>query len=187
MAADTAVMSQLTHHLEEVRETAAASDALFVRLDDPASLASHMTGSFWMMGGGGIEYLLDEQCGKAIGSRITMIGSAFGLNLRVDEVVVEHEPPRRKRWRTVGAPQLLIIGGYEMGFEIEPLPSGSRLRVWIDYGLPGSRASTPAGAWTGWSGMPPAPFLSRRARRAQHEYRGGFETDRRLGADDPPL
>jgi hypothetical protein len=25
-----------------------------------------------------------------------------------------------------------------MGFEIEPLPSGSRLRVWIDYGLPGS-------------------------------------------------
>ena len=67
MAADTAVMSQLTHHLEEVRETAAASDALFVRLDDPASLASHMTGSFWMMGGGGIEYLLDEQCGKAIG------------------------------------------------------------------------------------------------------------------------
>lgn len=138
MAADTAVMPQLTHHLEEVRETAAAPDALFAQLDDPASLASHMTGSSWMMGGGGMKYLLDEQCGKAIGSHITMTGSAFGFNLRVDEVVVEHEPPHRKRWRTVGAPQLLIIGGYEMGFEIEPLPSGSRLRVWIDYALPGS-------------------------------------------------
>ena len=138
MAADTASMPQFTHHLEAVRETAAVPDALFARLDDPATLASHMTGSSWMMGGGGMEYLLDEQRGKAIGSHITMTGSAFGLNLRVDEVVVEHEPARRKRWRTVGAPQLLIIGGYEMGFEIEPLPSGSRLRAWIDYALPAS-------------------------------------------------
>ena len=138
MAADTAVIPQLTHHFEEVRETAAAPDALFARLDDPASLASHMTGSSWMMGGGRMAFLLDEQHGKAIGSHIIMTGSAFGLSLRVDEVVVEHEPPHRKRWRTVGAQQLLIIGGYEMGFEIEPLPSGSRLRVWIDYALPGS-------------------------------------------------
>jgi len=31
---------------------------------------------------------------------------------------------------------LLIIGGYEMGFALEPQPGGSQLRVWIDYALP---------------------------------------------------
>jgi hypothetical protein len=51
-------------------------------------------------------------------------------------MVTEHDPPRRKVWKTVGAPRLLIIGAYEMGFEIGPSPPGSRLRVWISYARP---------------------------------------------------
>jgi hypothetical protein len=62
-----------------------------------------------------------------------MGGVAFGLEVFVDEVVTEREPPHRKVWRTTGAPRLLVIDGYEMGFEITPEAIGSRLRVWIDY------------------------------------------------------
>jgi hypothetical protein len=54
----------------------------------------------------------------------------------VDEVVAERIPPKRKVWRTVGSPRLLIIGWYEMGFELKPRTSGTELCVWIDYELP---------------------------------------------------
>ncbi|WP_022682337.1 hypothetical protein [Sphingobium bisphenolivorans] len=57
MTAEIGIVPQLTHHLEEVREIAAAPDALFARLDDPASLAIHMTGSSWMKGGGRLTWL----------------------------------------------------------------------------------------------------------------------------------
>jgi hypothetical protein len=60
-------------------------------------------------------------------------GSAFGLKLVVDEVVTERDPPRRKVWRTVGRQRLIVMESYEMGFEVEPQDSGSRLKVWIDY------------------------------------------------------
>lgn len=138
MTSDDATMPCFTRHHEEVRDTTAIPEVLFARLDDPASLAAHMTGASWMMGGGRMEYFLDEQRSRAVGSRIMMTGSAFGVKIRVDVEVIERMPPRRKRWRTVDVPRLLIIGNYEMGFEIKPLLNGSRLRVWIEYVLPGS-------------------------------------------------
>jgi len=65
-----------------------------------------------------------------------MSGAAFGLDLNLDEVVTERDPPRRKVWRTVGAPQLIVIGSYAIGFDIAAEAGGSRLMVWIDYELP---------------------------------------------------
>lgn len=79
---------------------------------------------------------LDEAHGQANGSRIRLSGRVLGMQLFVEEVVREREPPRRKVWQTIGAPRLLVIGHYTMGFEVTPTESGSRLRVFIDYELP---------------------------------------------------
>lgn len=114
--------------------------SVFERLDDQTRLAAHMGRPSAMMGGGRMTYEFDALRGQAVGSHIRMGGEAFGLKLFVDEVVTIRDPPRRKVWRTTGAPKLLIIGGYEMGFEITDDAAGSRLRVWIDYALP-------AGGW----------------------------------------
>lgn len=83
-----------------------------------------------------MSYRLDAAQGQAAGSKIVMTGTALGLRLRVDEVVTEHAPPRRKTWETTSEPRLLVIGAYRMGFTIEPDGPASRLRVFIDYDLP---------------------------------------------------
>jgi hypothetical protein len=89
-----------------------------------------------MMMGGRMAYEFDAAKGRALGSVIRMRGDFLWLRLFVEEVVTDHNRPIRKAWRTRGAPKLLIIGGYTMGFEVEPDGSGSRLRVFIDYDRP---------------------------------------------------
>ena len=82
-------------------------------------------------------YQFDAAKGRATGSRIRMTGNVLGVNLWVEEVVMVREPPRRKVWETRGVTRLLIIGGYQMGFEIDPVSTdSSKLRVFIDYGSP---------------------------------------------------
>lgn len=119
---------------------AASMDALFERLDDHTRLASHMSQSSWQMGGGKMSIAFDEGRGRKVGSHIVLSANILGISLFVDEVVTVREPPVRKVWETVGTPQLLVVGAYRMGFEVSPEPSGSRLRVFIDYELPGGGA-----------------------------------------------
>jgi hypothetical protein len=95
-----------------------------------------MSQSSWMMGGGHMSVELDDLKGQAVGSHIRLSGNVFGLRLYLDEVVTLRERPTRKVWETVGTPQLLVIGKYEMGIQIVPEGAGSRLRVFIDYDLP---------------------------------------------------
>ena len=80
--------------------------------------------------------ILDERRAQRVGSHIRVSGRVFGLELSLDEVVTEREPPTRKVWETVDSPRLLVIGPYRMGFEVTPRESGSQLRVFIDYALP---------------------------------------------------
>lgn len=126
-------------HVEVTTRVAAGPQQVFHRLDDQKRLAEHMTRPSLMMGGGRMAYVFDAGGGQAVGSRFRMSGHAFGLRLAVDQVVTERDPPRRKRWRTIGEPKLLIIGKYEMGFEVTPAAQGATLRVWIDYDPPGLR------------------------------------------------
>lgn len=126
-------------HVEITTHVAADPEQVFARLDDQKRLAEHMTRPSLMMGGGRMGYVFDAAAGQAVGSRFRMSGEAFGLKLAVDQVVTERDPPRRKRWRTIGEPKLLIIGKYEMGFEVTPASQGAALRVWIDYDPPGLR------------------------------------------------
>ncbi len=83
-----------------------------------------------------METEIDEGRGQRIGSQIRMSGRVFGIELSVEEIVVERDPPRRKVWQTTGAPKLLVIGHYRMGFELSTQGQGSMLRVFIDYALP---------------------------------------------------
>jgi hypothetical protein len=79
---------------------------------------------------------LDEGQGKKIGSRIRLAGRVFGIEVSVEEIVTERSPPHRKVWETTGAPKLLVMGHYRMGFELSPQGNDSMLRVFIEYALP---------------------------------------------------
>ena len=60
----------------------------------------------------------------------------FGLRLQVEERVTDRTPPYRKVWATEGKPNLIVIGPYQMGFEVQPFEKGSRLKVFINYSWP---------------------------------------------------
>ena len=128
------------HHFESHAEVAASPGELFEELDDQERLSGHMMKSSAMMAGSAMRFEFDEQDGRAVGSRMRLYGTMLGLRLEVTEAVTERDPPRRKVWQTVEEPHLLVIGHYRMGFEIEPRPAGSRLKVFIDY-------DNPAGPW----------------------------------------
>ena len=109
---------------------------LFAHLDDHMRLAAHMERPSLMTAGATMHIETDERQGRAIGSIISMHGRVLGLNLRLDEMVIEYDPPRSKVWETRGQPRLLVIGGYRMGFKVAERERGSQLTVFIDYQLP---------------------------------------------------
>jgi len=127
------------HHDESTVLVAARPDEAFAFVDEHAKLSSHMSKRSWMMGGGAMRIETDAREGKAVGSTIRLSGSVLGVRLSVEEVVTERDPPRRKTWRTVGEPRLLVIGPYQMGVEIAPRGETSVLRVFIDYAYPTKR------------------------------------------------
>jgi hypothetical protein len=137
--------SQFRFHREKTAEIAASPQALFAFLDDHRRLGGHMERPSLMMAGAAMTIETDSQRGQALGSLIRMKGRVLGIALFVEETIVHYQPPERKSWRTLGEPRLLVIGGYQMGFELFALPRGTRLRVWIDYNLP-------AGLLTNWLG-----------------------------------
>lgn len=135
----------LDQHAESAAVVPASPALLFDHLDRHDRLAGHMTGSSWMMAGGSMQIKTDALEGKTVGSQIRLEGRVLGLKLFVEEIVTEHEAPRKKTWATVGDVRLLVIGSYRMGFEIAPQNAASRLRVFIDYELP----TTGLGRWMG--------------------------------------
>jgi hypothetical protein len=123
-------------HEETVGTVAASTTELFAHLDDQTRLSEHMSKRSWKLGWGKMAIETDAQGGRAVGSHIVLSGRVFGVRLFLEGVVTERDAPRRKRWRTLGEPRLLVIGAYEMGFELEPSGPASELRVTIDYELP---------------------------------------------------
>lgn len=140
----------LENHYEVQAPVDAPAAAVFEHLDDPRRLGAHMGRSSWMMAGARMQYQFDEAQGKAPGASIRLSGKMLGLRLVVDEVVTRHEPPWAKSWRTVGRPRMLVIGAYEMGFEIQPRPAGCSLKVFIRYSLPTGRCRLAGWLLGGW-------------------------------------
>jgi hypothetical protein len=122
------------HHETHATLRTSASTA-FEHLDDFRKLSAHMERPSAMMLGSRMEILTDEGGGRVVGSRVRMSGKVFGVPLSLDEIVVEREPPTRKAWETVDA-QLLVIGRYRLGFDLEPRDGACGLRVFIDYDWP---------------------------------------------------
>ena len=113
-------------------EVAASPERLFAFLDDPVHLGAHMQRRNWQTAGMRMAYQLDGHRGQAIGSHIVLRGRFLGLELRVEQVVTERNPPRRKAWETVGPVKLVVIGPYRMEVDIEPVGAErSRLSVRI--------------------------------------------------------
>ncbi len=138
------------HHRSEV-DVAANADSLFALLDDHTRLASHMEKPSLMMAGATMQVETDELHGQAVGSVIRVTGRVLGMDLGVEEVVTEREPPFRKTWETRGEPRLLVIDSYRMGFTIAPNGIHSSLAVFIDYQLPLHGSSQWLGHLFGWS------------------------------------
>jgi len=114
----------------------AAAAAVFDYADDPARFGSHMQDRSWRMGGGRMDFELDQSLGQAVGSVIRLSGRIFGLRLFLEASIVERSPPHRKVWETVSEPRLLVIGRYRMGFEVTAIGDAALLRVFINYALP---------------------------------------------------
>lgn len=125
-----------SRHYEESAVIPSTPIEVFNYVDDHTRFSSHMNKSSWMMGGGKMDTQVDEGKGQQVGSHIRMGGNIFGMNLFLDEVVTEHNPPHKKVWKTVGNPKLLVIGNYQMGIEISPRDKQSNFKVFIDYELP---------------------------------------------------
>jgi len=89
-------------HAEAVALIHVAPEQVFARLDDQRQLAAHMTKASWMTLGSKFNFELDEFQGRRIGSIIRMNGRIAGIELGLDEIVNEYEPPLRKAWATLG-------------------------------------------------------------------------------------
>ena len=123
-------------HFSSVAKLGTSLEKAFAYLDDPRKLSGHMGKSSWMMVGSKMEIKLDERQGKGIGAKITLTGQMMGIQLYVNEVVVESEAPRRKSWKTVGPQKLIVMDQYKMGFELSPQGQSVLLKVFIDYSIP---------------------------------------------------
>jgi hypothetical protein len=123
-------------HEESKAQVPAPVDAVFAYLDDHTRLSKHMTKSSWLMAGSSMSVQVDAAEGKAVGSKITMSGRILGVTLGVEEVVIERRPPVCKVWQTIGAPRLIVIESYRMGFAIDADGDASSLTVFIDYRVP---------------------------------------------------
>jgi uncharacterized membrane protein len=124
----------------------APAELVFEYLDDFEQLGAHMTRSSWMMAGSRMSYEFDEAKGRRPGARIHLLGSFLGLQLDIEERVVERVTPRSKAWQTVGEPRMLVLARYRMGYSLQPQPRGCRVTVFIEYALP----ATGFGRLLGW-------------------------------------
>lgn len=129
----------LTLHAETAASIPASANEVFAVVDDHARLSSHMSKPSWWMGGGSMQLSTDDGRGQRVGSHIRLAGRAFGLEVDLNEIVIQRDPPFRKTWETVGSPRLVVIGSYRMGFEITPDGDQATLRVFLDYVLPQKR------------------------------------------------
>jgi len=118
---------------------------VFAFLDDPSVAGAHMQRPSLMMLGGTMKYDVDHGKGQVVGSIVKMHGKVLGLELFVEEIVTEWQPPWRKSWQTLGRPKLLLVDCYHMDFVIRPITEGSRVTVKIQYSY--SRSSV--GSWLG--------------------------------------
>ena len=136
VAAIVATGRLFSRHTESSVVVHVAPEAVFAFMDAHENIAAHMERPTWAMLGGTMTSSIDKLAGKETGSVIRIAGTVLGISISLAEEIVERLPPRRKRWETIGKPQLMVMGGYRMGFDIERMADGCRVTVVIDYDIP---------------------------------------------------
>lgn len=124
--------------LSRTVEIAAPSAAVFAYLDDIRHVGEHMAEGSLPLIGGRLTLEIVSSAPTGVGARYRYHGRVLGIRLDFSEVVTEWVRDRRKRWRTVDDPRLLILAGYEMGFAVAPSAGGTTLTLDIEYELPRS-------------------------------------------------
>ena len=121
---------------------------VFAELDDIAALARHMSERSTAMLGSRLA-LSTVRSGNGVGDRYRWDGRVLGLVIEALEEVTVYEPPRRKRWCTIGTPRLIVIGSCCMQLELSEVDSGTAILVRIEYTLPAAGWQRVAGALLG--------------------------------------
>lgn len=129
--------SDLPFHYEKSGLLNSTAKDAFNYLDDHNKLSSHMNKSSWMMMGSRMFTEFDVDCGKKVGSKISMKGKMIGVPLLLNEEITERDYPIKKTWETRGPQRLVILEQYRMGFILKPEGASSTLlTVFIDYNIP---------------------------------------------------
>ena len=108
----------------------------FEYLDEPKKLSARMGRSSMMMAGSKMDMILDEKQGRDLGSVIKMTGKMMGLDLFLQEKIVDRKPFEKKYWEAFGTQRLVILDQYRMGFSLKELGKQTELTVSIQYRLP---------------------------------------------------
>ena len=116
----------------------APAERVFAYVDDIRNLARHMSeGRSMAMMGSKLKLEIMTPEPTDVGAVYRYSGRMVGLPIDFSETVTRYVVGREKVWQTIGTPQLLIIGGYEMRVLVEPVSArSSRLTIGIDYELP---------------------------------------------------
>jgi hypothetical protein len=126
---------QRRYHYERVARTPRPREEVFAELDDIGALARHMSQRSAATFGAHLS-LSTLRSSPGVGARYRWDGRVLGLTIEAVEEVTIHEPPRLKRWCTIGTPRLLVIGGYCIELELTETGDGGAIRIRIDYDLP---------------------------------------------------
>lgn len=132
-------MAEALRHYEESKVISAPPKEVFEFVDNPLNLSKHMEEPKPEMLWGWMKNTPDEKGGREVGSVMKVNGNVLGINIALVEKVIQREVPFNKAWQTFNGINLMVIGHYTMGFEIEPEEDSSKLRVYIDYELPKSK------------------------------------------------
>jgi len=99
---------QRRYHYERKAHLARQIAAVFAQLDDLAALARHMSERSAAMLGSRLTFTTLQTAG-GVGNRYRWKGHIPGIPIDAVEEVAIYEPPRRKRWCTIGTPRLVVI------------------------------------------------------------------------------
>lgn len=127
------------HCVQLLVEVPATPDALFDYLDNPAHFGSPLAISPLTISAltptpSQLQHEHDPHEGRTAGFATDIAR----LPPSLEEVVAERRRPHRKTLRAFGRPDLLVIGVYQLGFEIRPAGKFCILRVFVNYNHPSS-------------------------------------------------
>jgi hypothetical protein len=114
----------------------ASVSQVFQFMDDLAKTGMHMSERSMMMMGSKlkIEHLPSPE--KGMGAIFRWSGKMMGLPIDFTETVTIWKENEEKVWETIGSPQMIILGWYQMRLTTEPSEKGTLASMEIQYTPP---------------------------------------------------